>query len=166
MKVDLEQMAQEFLDTYYPGLALTIPIIISGRLTRAFGHFKIDGQGQPLHIALAKRLFNEENRHLIQGTLYHELVHYACFVKKMPYHDGQPSFERELVRCQAPATKTRKYADQVELKVHFYGCTKCQLTYTRRRKLASTDSEGRLSSTHRCQCRAKLRYQGYKKFLG
>jgi len=162
MIINLHEEAQKFLDTYYDGLPLTIPIEVSGRLTRALGHFKYDSHRNPIKISLAKRMFKHENRHLILGTLYHELVHYACFVKGAPYKDGHPYFERELIRCQAPATRTQTYEDKALVKVHAYVCTKCQKPFPRRRKLSSSDSYGKLATTHRCPCRGKLRYMGFQ----
>lgn len=159
--MNLEAMAQDFLDAYYPGLTLTVPIEVSGRLTRAFGHFKYDSRRNPVKITLARRMFSEENKHLIAGTLHHELVHYACFVLGAPYRDGHPFFEKELLRCGAPPTRTERYEDTVEIKVHTYTCTKCQKQFNRKRKLRSTDGYGKLSTSHSCPCRGKLRYLGY-----
>ncbi|MCL1949044.1 MAG: SprT-like domain-containing protein [Turicibacter sp.] len=162
MKIHLREEAQKFLDTYYEGLPLTIPIEVSGRLSRSLGHFKYDARRNPLSITLAKRMFSLENQHLILGTLYHELVHYACFVKGAPYKDGHPYFERELIRCNAPATRTQGYADKTQLKVHVYGCQKCQKNFNRRRKLRSTDSYGKVVTSHGCPCGGKLRYLGFE----
>jgi len=165
MNINLQREAQNFLDKYYDGLPLLIPIEINGRLTRALGHFKYDSKRNPIKISLAKRMFKEENRHLILGTLYHELVHYACFVKGAPYHDGHPYFERELVRCQAPATMTQTYEDKAQVKIHTYSCTKCQKSFNRRRKLSAADAYGKLAKTHSCPCRGKLIYIGFQKVL-
>lgn len=164
--MNLTQEAQKFLNTYYPETPLTIPIEVNGRLTRVFGHFKYNVRTrEPIKISLAKRLFNEENQHLILGTLYHELVHYACFVKGAPYEDGHSYFERELIRCNAPATRTQNYEDKTQIKVHAYSCTKCEKLFKRRRKLSSKDSHGKLASTHRCPCSGKLRYLGFSEVV-
>ena len=162
MNITLQQEAQKFLDKYYPGLTLGIPIEINGRLRSTLGRFEYDSRRNPLKISLAKRLFLEENRHLILGTLYHELVHYACYIKGAPYKDGHPYFERELIRCQAPATRTQTYADKVPVKIHAYTCIKCQKLYNRKRKLSSSDRYGALAQTHSCPCRGKLRYLGHQ----
>jgi len=164
--MNLQTEAQNFLAKFYPEVPLTIPIEVNGRLTRVFGHFKYNPRTrEPIKISLAKRMFTKENQHLILGTLYHELVHYACFVKGAPYKDGHPYFERELIRCDAPATRTQQYEDKSLMKVHAYHCTKCEKLFNRRRKLSSGDSYGKLASTHRCPCSGKLRYMGFEEVV-
>lgn len=124
--------ASRFLEEFYPGITLGIPIMINNRLTKTAGYFQTKhtlGREEASQISISGVMVRhgyavddiETVVQNLRGILYHELVHYALFQKGEPNDDGHPHFESELARTGAPssyATKvTKKYS---KVKIGYY----------------------------------------------
>lgn len=123
----LSVMANKFLKEHFD-MKLNIPIVISNRMTAALGRFtfQIGGGGlvrKPIKISLAGQLLDNYNKDEILDTLYHELVHYALFVKNEDFSDGQANFENTLKRLNIKSTGTTEYRGVL----YVLPCTKCGL---------------------------------------
>lgn len=92
---DLEAYSNSFLAENY-SITLNIPIKRNNRLKRTLGYFKYSRDKMPLEINLAGKLLDYGTNSVILDILYHELIHYACFIQGMPHLDGEPYFENEL----------------------------------------------------------------------
>ena len=152
----LSGYAKKFLKETY-NLELTIPIELNGRMSKTCGWFRhmrnrVTGEGKPVKIEM-NRFFVENNDPItVLDVLRHELVHYALYIQKIPYKDGQPAFERELKRLGIVSQST---IDKYEIKskpirMSKYSCDSCNMTYHTKRAL---QNEGR---GHRCKCGGRL----------
>ena len=121
-----------FLNEFYPDVTLGVPILVNNRLKSTAGYFQTKhtlGREEASQISISGTIIKHGYavddvetvvKNLI-GILYHELVHYALFIKGEPNSDGHPYFEKELKRTGAPsshATKvTKKYS---KVKIGYY----------------------------------------------
>lgn len=89
----LTNEAKAFLKSEFD-LELTIPIGVNGRLSRAMGRFSHENckERKPVKIELSKKVVDNFPDKHIKDTLYHELIHYALFVKGLPYRDSDKYF--------------------------------------------------------------------------
>ena len=127
---DLTTFAEKFLYESY-GMKLTIPIVINSRLKTALAYFRFWHNGIPENISVSEK-FLAGSRYdslevafgAITAVLKHELVHYALFMKKEPFNDGDPHFESELARvsaCSSAVTKdSKKSTDTALINYSFY----------------------------------------------
>ena len=159
MKIEeLKVIANEFLNEHY-GMEMEIPLERNNRLKRALGRFRHINGGRALNIDLAGFLLDNGTTEDIVGTLKHELIHYALFSKELPYKDGHPYFENELLKHGAPATRTN-YVPQ-KRRYHRYECG-CQ-THIQANKLRGTYTEGSMVPGYSCSaCDGRLTYRGSK----
>lgn len=124
------EYASRFLKEAY-NMELEIPIVINGRLKSSFGRFiwrKSDKK--PLRLEFSKNYIMHHEPIKILGTIKHECIHYALFVKGLPFRDGDDYFEKELIKHGSHSTGTSEYKGKVVV----YGCPDCETTYNRRRK--------------------------------
>lgn len=122
LEIALAKTAEEYLEETY-NLPLTIPIKIDGRLKRSLGAFhavrnKATGVGRPKMIKLSKNLIEHYPIKQVMDTLLHELTHYALFMLKKPYRDGEVYFENELHKYGISATQTSGHIG----KMYHYTC--------------------------------------------
>lgn len=151
----LKKYANEFLSQTY-GMKLNIPLELNGRLKKAKGRFIWQrSTRQPKSIELNKKFVEHNDLNVVLDVLYHELVHYALFVKGIPHADGQPSFERELKRLGVISQNTvDKYSIVSEIQI--YECANCNRQFKMNRRLKNN------GLNHRCKCGGKLIDKGKK----
>lgn len=152
----LRQYANKFLKDVY-GMELSIPLQLNGRMQRTCGWFRHtryrDGRDIPNCIELNKFFVENNEPTTVLDVLRHELVHYALFMQKKPYRDGDYVFESELKRLGIVSQKSiDKYIIVSKPKnVQVYQCAECGTQFKRQRALANG---GR---NHRCTCAKKGR---------
>lgn len=118
----LVSYANKFLQENYQ-MGMGIPLKINGRLKTVQGRF-ISRRGQkftPLRIELSKDLVEKASQEAILDTLRHELIHYALYMKGLPYKDGQSCFENELRKHNTSSTRTTGATG----KRYVISCSKC-----------------------------------------
>lgn len=148
----LTEIARSWLKETY-GLELKIPVEINTRISRALGRFiYLKKSKEPLRIEIGSKTLQYYTKEEVLDTLYHELVHYACFILGKPHSDGDWYFEAELKRLGIGSTGTTQHKGVVNI----YSCNSCGKKIQTRRKLRKL---GRYSS--KC-CSADLTYKGTK----
>lgn len=126
------EYARKFLKSAYD-MDLEIPIVINGRLKSVFARFiwrKSDKK--PLRLEFSKNYIMYHEPIKILETIKHECIHYALFVKGLPFRDGDSYFEKELVKHGSHSTGTSKYKGKVVV----YACPNCDTTYNRKKRYA------------------------------
>lgn len=86
-------------------MALDIPIIINRRLRSTMGAF-IRDEDSPHSIEISGNILKYGAKSAILDVLYHELIHYALFIRGEPFRDGQVHFEAELRRYGVSSTSS------------------------------------------------------------
>jgi SprT-like protein len=124
----LTKIAEKFLKKEY-NLDLTVPIEVSGRMKSTLGYFKYK-KNKPVVVKLSKNLLDFYHEDAVLDVLKHELIHYACFVQKKPFHDGDLYFKNELKRLGVSKTRTYKHKGIV----YRYQCKNGCQTFTKRMK--------------------------------
>lgn len=103
-------------------LELTVPVEINNRLTRSLGRF-VHTSATPEKIEVSRSLIKYHTKEEMMDVLYHEAVHYACFVMSKPFHDGDRYFEETLKRLNVSPTNTIPFRGEL----HVCVCSKCGL---------------------------------------
>lgn len=120
--MDINQLtvyAAEFLKKNYH-LSLHIPITRNNRLRSTHGRFVIRNN-KAYKIELAGYLLDYGSYEAIIGVLKHECIHYALFLQKADFKDGEHAFENELKKYQAPGTNT-----MIVGKYYLFQCRQCK----------------------------------------
>lgn len=121
--VEIEDFCRDFLFDSY-GLSLSIPVCINPRLSKALGWFiHNDKTHTPIKIEISKKFLNGGNLDDIKSVLKHECIHYALYVNRKPFLDGDPYFENELLKYNACSTDTIDF--KIKRNVRVYSC-ECQ----------------------------------------
>lgn len=149
----LRREADRFLREAY-GLTLDIPLRVNRRLKRTLGRLVMRG-GTPWAIELSASLLEYQEWDVVLDVLKHECIHYACFMLKQPYRDGDAHFRQELKRHGVSATGTHRYKGQV----HRYRCAACDAVMTSLKKY-STDRRGFVKKLRCGRCRGRVKYVG------
>jgi SprT-like protein len=152
---ELVAFAKSFLQENY-GLMLDIPVVRNNRLRSTHGRFVIMNN-QANKIDLAGYLLDYGAIEAILGVLKHECIHYALFKKGINHHDGDPAFEMELVKHQAPKTRTLNIGKYYLLK-----CGQCENIVSTKKKSVVNQPDQYLSAC----CRSKLIVVGVKIYNG
>ncbi|MFJ8247342.1 SprT-like domain-containing protein [Peribacillus asahii] len=130
MGFKLEQEARKFLKEAY-NLELEVPVLINGRLKSTYGRFVHNRvQKRPVKIEISKNYIEHQEFETVRETLLHECIHYALYMKGLPYKDGHPVFEAELKKWGSHSTGTVKYHG----KVVQYACPSCGYTYNKKKR--------------------------------
>lgn len=120
---EIEKYCREFLKDNY-NLELSIPVKINPRLSSTLGRFvHYDGWGSPLHLEFSKKFLTSGKDKDIIDVLRHECIHYALYVLKKPFIDGEKYFEDELIKHGVPSTDVINFL--TERYVRVYSC-KCK----------------------------------------
>lgn len=147
---ELIMYAENFLQDNYD-IELTIPIKINNRLKVRLGRYKYNGRtDEPLEIDLAGYLIKYASEDIIYKVLKHELIHYALHVHGLPFDDGHPYFEDELVKHDSVATEV------LSIGLYYrFTCTDCEkVIMTKDRKV----KENIFAYRSAC-CKADLTYK-------
>ncbi|WP_010289038.1 hypothetical protein [Kurthia massiliensis] len=106
------RFAKKFLKTTYH-VDLTVQIYVSKRILKAgtLGMFVMENGTEPAYIAIDETLATFKRRAIFRTVLIHELVHYALFVQRLPYEDGTPLFQQEVVKHGSLPTGGIVYED-------------------------------------------------------
>lgn len=148
---DMRIKATKFLEENFD-MTLDIPITLNGRLKRSLGRFRLHIHGRSIGIEMSKILvvqsILEDNEQDLDGTLYHELVHYALFEKGLPYRDVDREFINTCNNLDVPLTRTIR----IQKKVHVY---KCEQGHT-----VSSNNKFNENSYVCAKCKSKLEYKG------
>jgi len=149
----LTAYAKKWLRETYD-MELTIPIRFNPRLTRALGRFHFrTAPRRPQEIDLSTRLLEYYGEEATLDVLKHELIHYACFMQRMPFSDGDWYFENELKRLGV----TRTHVYKAKGHFHHYSCSVCGKHATHRARQIRSLWKYR----SRC-CDGMLVYEGRK----
>lgn len=119
----LRKKAREFALRYW-GLDFSLPVKINSRFKITSGLYRyreIDGEHIPLRIDLSKKLLENYKEETIYSVLKHELCHWALAVTGQPFHDGHPTFEKELRRIKAHSSNVIELAGNL----HKGTCCRC-----------------------------------------
>lgn len=144
---DVRSYAKNFLKESYD-IDLDIPVELNGRLSSSLGRF-IHTSSRAVKMDFSKNLIKYYEMEEIIGTIKHECVHYALFLKNKPFDDGDDYFEKELKKHGAPSTMTSVHRG----KIHEYKCD-CKVHISRRK--FNPDS-------YRCsKCKGNFSYLGVK----
>lgn len=149
----LRQEADRFLQDAY-GLTLNIPLRVNRRLKRTLGRMVLK-DGRPYVIELSAALLEYQDWDVIVDVLKHECIHYACFVLKRPYGDGDAHFRRELKRHGVSSSGTHHYKGMV----HQYRCAGCDGVIASLKKY-SLDRRGFVKKRRCGRCRGRVKYVG------
>lgn len=144
---ELTQIANDFLVNY--DMELTIPIQFNTRLKKVLGRFISSRKAGPIKIEMSVDFIQSHPKEHIIDVFKHELVHYALCHKGLPFDDGHPVFERELLKHSIKSTHSYEYLGEV----HRYTCEQCNKTFDRKRKLVKTAFCG-------CSKGPNLKYEG------
>lgn len=126
---ELYSISREFLDKEF-GLTLDIPIFINNRMKSMLGVFK-HKRYEATQIEISREFIDTHPREAVIDVLKHELVHYALFILKKPYRDGDKYFKDTLDRLGI--SRTRTY--ETKGKFHKYICNCEGKVFHRKRKL-------------------------------
>lgn len=152
---ELIKIAKSFLLENYQ-MSLDIPIKRNNRLRSTHGRF-IMRNNEAYQIELAGYLLDYGTDKTIIGVLKHECIHYAQFINNGAHHDGDPVFENELQKHDAPRTRTLMIG-----KYFLYKCHKCgNVRHTRKKRVIKFPEDYRTSC-----CRSKLTVLGEKVYDG
>ena len=156
----LRQYAKKWLMDNY-NMELIVPLQLNGRMQRTCGWFKHKrAWNMPTCIELNKFFVENNEPTLVLDVLRHELVHYALYMQKKPYRDGQAMFENELKRLGVVSQSTiNKYTIESKPKsMVVYKCImpNCGQEYHRQRKLQGD------GAFHKCRCGGTIRNMGRK----
>jgi SprT-like protein len=138
----LRQYAKKWLMDNY-SMELIVPLQLNGRMQRTCGWFKHKrAWNMPTCIELNKFFVENNDPTLVLDVLRHELVHYALYMQKRPYRDGQATFENELKRLGVVSQSTiNKYTIESKPQTkHIYQCANCGHEYHRARALPKNRS--------------------------
>lgn len=128
-QTQLTQEATTFLRKHFD-MELDIPIRISKRMTATFGVFYHNRKDTAKEIAMSATFIENNSTDVVLDVLYHECVHYALFVKGLPYRDKDDFFKSTVDRLGIARTRHYEYKG----KVHVYQCEQCQGVIQRRRR--------------------------------
>lgn len=100
--------AKEFLHKNF-NLDLNIPIKICNRVKNRYGGFYHTKDGMPIKIVISGKqiklsMMDANGYEVIQGMLFHELVHYALCTLGKDYDDGSYDFEMTLANLNVPSS--------------------------------------------------------------
>lgn len=115
----LQQFAEQFLQKNY-GITLTIPVKINNRLRTTLGRYVYSSTGTPIKIELAGSVITYGTKETIHNILKHECIHFAFHKLNKKMEDGDPCFEAELIKHNAPSTHSLKVG-----KFYIFQCEKC-----------------------------------------
>ena len=105
----IKLMAKELAEKLW-GVNIDIPVRISGRLTRALGHYKYKMFGDtivPIEIKLAERLVSGDyNYSTIESVLKHELCHWYLSITGKKFGDYDKTFLDEIEKIGSTSTFT------------------------------------------------------------
>lgn len=133
----LRQYAKKWLMDNY-NLELVVPLQLNSRMQRTCGWFKHNRKwDSPICIELNKFFVENNEPSTVLDVLRHELVHYALYMQKKEYRDGQMGFERELKRLGVVSQSTiNKYEIHSKPRsIRIYQCENCGHEYHRQRAL-------------------------------
>lgn len=109
---NIEDFSIKFMKDNFD-IDFNIPIIIDGRMERKLGTFfyKYDPFNEirrPVKIKLNKSFVLNalimDSFYIVEDVLKHELCHYGLFVKGLPHQDGEETFEKMLLKTNAPSS--------------------------------------------------------------
>lgn len=152
---ELEQFAEQFLKEHYH-ITLSIPVERNNRLRSTHGRFVIKNN-RPQKIELAGHLLNYGAENFIYGVLKHECIHYALYEQGKGHVDGNPVFEAELEKHNAPRTRTLKIGSFI-----VFTCNHCGNRVETRRKRVAKHPE----DYHTACCGAMLTVVGETAYNG
>lgn len=106
------RFARKFLKTQY-GLELTVNIYVSKYFLQhgTLGMFVMKNDVEPSYIAIDHTLATFKHHALFRKVLIHELIHYALFIQQLPYEDGTPLFQQEVIKHGSLSTGVVAYED-------------------------------------------------------
>lgn len=142
---DIRKYARMFLKEEY-NIDLNIPVELNGRLSLSLGRFTHTSK-KAIKMDFSKNLVKYYDMEEILGTIKHECIHYALFLKNKPFDDGDEYFEKELKKHGAPSTHTGAYHG----KLHEY---KCDCSKHRQVRRMNVDRY------HCGRCKSKYKYLG------
>lgn len=118
---EIKDYAYRFLRDNY-NMRSNIPIERNNRLKRTLGKVGVGNYGK-FKIDLAGKLLDYGTNEIIKDILRHELIHYALYMNNLPYRDGDPYFENELVKHNSHSSDTLQVG-----KYYKIGCSNCDNT--------------------------------------
>ncbi|MRX72078.1 SprT family protein [Bacillus lacus] len=86
-------------------------------------------------IEVNPRYLSELGLNEIIGIIKHELCHYHLHLEGKGYQHRDKDFRELLEAVDAPRFCSPLETQQIKSKVHLYQCSKCQLTFRRRRRM-------------------------------
>ena len=118
LQVECKKLAKQIW-----GLDFTIPVKISGRMTKTLGLFRYyPATHTPKCITISKHLIQNYSNKTIHSVVLHELTHWALFVQHKPCKDKDLTFIKEAKRIGASLTGTIPQAGLL----HTFICSKCK----------------------------------------
>lgn len=83
-----------------------IQIHLTPHLTDVYGEFRASSQNGLVDYSIRLRSDLLTNGYVAERILLHELTHFALYLLKLPFNDGEEFFEAELRRVGAPSSKS------------------------------------------------------------
>lgn len=152
----LNRHANKFLGENY-GMKMEIPLKLNGRLSVACGRFRhYNVAGRPLDVELNKKFVENNADDVVLDVLYHELVHYALYMKNRDYRDGQSDFENELKRLGILSQSNIATKHKIVAIYHIYLCKVCNKEHPSKRRLHGDGAK------HKCRCGGHIKNIGQK----
>lgn len=125
LQMDAEQIkkyANRFLRREYQ-IELIIPIVINARLSSTLGQLIYNKtNNRPVRLEFSKRYLINGDIEDIKKVIKHECIHYALFMKKLPYNDGDPYFEEELRKHNSIATDVISFKTLRNVRIYKCDC--------------------------------------------
>jgi len=149
----LTNIAKQFTLNEY-NIELDIPIVINNRLKSTLGRYKFTKKGNPIQIDISGKLLSLANRQVAIGVVKHEAVHFALGKLGKPNRDGDPYFEKELIRLGIPSSRNRDRAVKFVGEKYVFECKKCKRNISTTVKKVMRENELYLSSC----CHSRLQY--------
>ncbi|WP_395940833.1 SprT-like domain-containing protein [Bacillus sp. FJAT-22090] len=126
---------------------------INSRLSSTLGVFFYNKNNmRPVKLEFSKKFLQYGKLDDIKKTIKHECIHYALFMKKKPYRDGEEHFESEIIKHNA--VSTNKIDFRIERNVRVYQCNCNEYVYLQT-----------ITPKYCTRCKHNLTYVGRRKQL-
>lgn len=102
---ELNVYAYDALIRYW-NIRTPIQIHLSSNLTDVYGEFRASSQNGLVEYSIRLRSDLLSNGYVAERILLHELAHFALYLLKLPFNDGDDFFEAELRRVGAPSSRS------------------------------------------------------------
>lgn len=115
---------------HYWNIRTPIQIELNPDLTDVYGEFLASSQHGLVEYRIRLRPDLLSNDYVAERILLHELTHFALYLLRLPFNDGDEFFEAELLRVGAPSSKSAALCSLMNRLPHapyyFLQCPSCE----------------------------------------